>query len=82
MTLLHGSLVAGDEIDVDVSTDVRQAGVLHKGGAAPIYARWDGEETAWTILPGMRRWIPAPRNATRSRLYLQSSSNCEWEIES
>lgn len=87
MAVIHGSLTAGVELEVQISTDSREAGIMHKGGASPMYARWQSNfpyeaDDEYTILPGMRRWLPAPSGETRSTLFLRSGSNCEWEIES
>lgn len=87
MAVIHGTLTASEQFIQLLTPDTREAGVLHKGNStAPIYVAFDCEatdagENTYTVLPGMRRWIPSPRTDTCTKIHMWSDGVVDWEIE-
>lgn len=91
MAVRHGTLTANTAATVTVAGGRQEVGVTHKNPAAtdPIYARADGTAATiagndtFTILPGMTRWIPRPRNltGTNTNVSLISAGANPYEVE-
>lgn len=86
VAVIHGSLSADTEYIQQLSPDVRDVGVLHKGGASPIYVVMNGPATdsgsgCFTVLPGMRRWIPRASHGVGTEIHMIAAADCEWELE-
>jgi hypothetical protein len=83
--IIHGALSANAEYVQTLSPDVRQVGVLHKGGNSPIYVAINAPavnagEGCFSVLPGMRRWLPRA-TSEGTTIHMISASTCEWEVE-